>query len=253
MALVDGKVALVTAGASGIGRAAARLFAKEGARVCISDIDRAAGEAVVADIAAQGGDAIFVGADIRKEADIIAMVRATVEHFGGLDIAFNNAGLPGHYTDLLNCGADEWNSVVTLNMQGVWLCMKHEIPEMLKRGGGAICNNASRAGDSASAELFAYTATKHAIIGMTRSAAIDLSERNIRVNAILPGPTLTGQLEDCADGNANDLSAIAAVMPMGRLARVDEQAQAAVWLCSDRASYIQGVALCVDGGLSALV
>lgn len=252
--LCHNKVALVTGGASGIGRATAIAFAREGASVTIADRSIEQGETVAHEIVQAGGKAIFVQADVLSEAAIIAMVKATVDSFGGLDCAMNNAGTPGAYSTAGTASEEEWNSVVDLNMKSVWLCMKHEIPEMLKRGGGSIVNTASRAGDSAPRNMFTYVATKHAVVGMSRSAAIDYAARNIRVNALLPGMTHTPMMDIAAIGaGLPPLEDIARhVIPMQRLARAEEQAEAAIWLCSDRSSYITGITLAVDGGCSAV-
>lgn len=251
--LCKDKIALVTGGASGIGRAAAIAFAREGASVTVADRDRRRGEEVAQEIQAVGGKAIFTETDVSSEASIQAMVQATLSAFGGLDMAFNNAGSPGGYATATSCTHDEWSKIIDVNMKSVWLCMKYEIPEMLKRGGGAIVNTASRAGDSASPNMFSYVATKHGVAGMSRSAAIDFAAQNIRVNALMPGFTLTPMLETAAVGaGLPSLDAVAhAMVPMKRLGRPEEQAEAAVWLCSDRASYITGIALEVDGGMSA--
>lgn len=251
--MLKDKVALVTGGASGIGEAAALIFAREGAKVVIADRDAEKGEAVAARIVQGGGDALFILADMLVEADIVAMVDKTVAHFGGLDMAVNNAGTPGRYSTATSCDISEWDHVTDLNMRSVWLSMKYEIPAMLARGGGAIVNTASRAGDSASPNMFTYVGTKHAVVGMSKSAAIDFAKQNIRVNALLPGFTDTPMLQVAAKGaDLPGLDEVAkAMVPMGRLGLAEEQGEAAVWLCSPRASYITGTALIVDGGMSA--
>lgn len=250
---MQGKVAIVTGGASGIGKAAALIFAREGASVAIADLNREGGEAVEREIRSAGGQAIFVETDVTSEGAIRHLVDVTVERFGGLDAAFNNAGTPGSYSTADSCADNEWERVMDLNMRSVWLCMKYQIPEMLKRGGGAIVNTASRAGDSASPNMFTYIATKHGVVGMTRSAAIDLAARNIRVNALCPGFTATPMLDVASQGvGMPSLDEVArAVVPMQRLGRAEEQGEVAVFLCSDRASYITGTAIAVDGGMSA--
>jgi NAD(P)-dependent dehydrogenase (short-subunit alcohol dehydrogenase family) len=252
--LCAGKIALVTGGASGIGRAAALVFAREGAKVAIADVDREGGQAVVAEIEQAGGEALLVEADVTSEAQVAAMVAQTVARFGGLDLALNNAGGPGRYASVSDVTDEDWQKVLALNMTATWLCMKYEIPEMEKRGGGAIVNTASRNGDSAAPNLFAYTAAKHGVIGMSRSAAIDLAKRNIRVNALQPGFTLTPMVEMARKGSGMIAGGnIEARVPMGRWGRPEEPAEAAVWLCSDRASYVTGTTLVVDGGVSALL
>lgn len=250
--LLAGKVAIVTGGASGIGRAAALLFAREGAAVCVADIDADGAAGAADEIAAAGGRAIGVRADVTDAAAIEAMVARTEAAFGGLDVAFNNAGGPVRYAALDVCDAEDWDKALALNMTGMWLCMKAEVAAMEKRGGGAILNCASRNADAAAPNLFAYTASKHGVIGITRSAALDLAARNIRVNALLPGVTRSPMIEQALQGTGFIASGkLQARIPMGRLATCDEQAEAAAWLLSDRASYVTGTTLTVDGGLSA--
>lgn len=253
--LFDNKVALVTGGAAGIGRAAALAFAREGAAVTVADRDRAGGEAVARQIRDGGGCALFVETDVTSESAIVAMIEKTVAEFGGLDAAYNNVGTMGSYTTATTCTMQEWESVIRLNMTATWLCMKYEIPEMIKRGGGAIVNAASRTGDSAVPNIFGYVTTKHAVIGMTRAAAIDFAAQKVRVNAIMPGFIDTQMLHGAATGaGMPPMHELAQVMvPLQRLGRPEEPAELAVWLCSDHATYITGTAMIVDGGLSARV
>ncbi|WP_313802705.1 glucose 1-dehydrogenase [Sphingobium sp.] len=250
---MQGKVALVTGGASGIGRAAAIIFAREGASVTIADTSIEPGEAVAQEIRSAGGNAIFVKTDVTCEDDIRKMVAKTVETFGGLDAAFNNAGTSGSFSTAATCTNEEWDRVMDINARSVSLCMKHEIPELLKRGGGGILNTASRAGDSGSPNMYTYITSKHAVVGMTRAAAIDFATRGIRVNALCPGFTYTGMIADAAKGaGLPPLEDVAKLMvPMQRIAEAEEQGEVAVFLCSDRASYITGHAMPVDGGMSA--
>jgi NAD(P)-dependent dehydrogenase (short-subunit alcohol dehydrogenase family) len=250
--LCEGKVALVTGGASGIGRATAIAFAREGASVVVADVNAALGAELVDFIVASGATAIFVETDVTSESAIVSMVEQAVSTFGGLDAAFNNAGTAGSGTDALGCTEEEWRSVIDLNLRSVWLCMKHEIPEMLERGGGAIVNTASRAGDSASQHMVTYVATKHGVVGLTRSAALDFAAQNVRVNALLPGFTDTPMLR--RGGSILERQDVGKTrVPMKRIGRPEEQAEAAVWLCSDRASFVTGTTLTVDGGMSASI
>lgn len=252
--LCEGKIALVTGAASGIGRAAALAFAREGARVTVADVDRAGGARVAEEIAAAGGVALFVETDVTREEMVAAMVTRTVERFGGLDMALNNAGGPGRYASVSAITSEDWDKVVALNMTSIWLCMKYEIEAMERSGGGAIVNTASRNGDSAAPNLFGYTATKHGVIGMSRSAALDLAAKNIRVNALQPGFTMTPMVEQALKGSGMIAAGnVEARIPMGRWGRPEEPAEAAVWLCSDRASYVTGTTLVVDGGVSAVL
>jgi NAD(P)-dependent dehydrogenase (short-subunit alcohol dehydrogenase family) len=248
--LFDGKVALVTGGASGIGRAAALGFAREGARVVIADIADTAGEEVVAQIRASGGDARFIQTNMLDTADIQKMVAYAVSEFGRLDVALNNAGHRGGSTNLLDCTDQEWDHVMGLNLRSVWQCMKHEIPEMLKVGGGSIVNTSSGLGNFAGPNMASYTTSKHAVIGLTRSAAVDFGPKNIRVNALLPGATDTPMLAPATEGPHPRVEGIIRRTPLRRIGRAEEQAEAAIWLCSDRAGFVSGLSLICDGGVS---
>jgi NAD(P)-dependent dehydrogenase (short-subunit alcohol dehydrogenase family) len=249
--LHDGKVALVTGGASGIGRATAIVFAREGARVAVADIAAEGAEETVAMIAANGGEATFVHADMLDPASIRNMVSQTVDRFGGLDVAFNNAGHGGGRTDVVDCDEAEWDLVMNLNLRAVWLCMKYEIPEMLKRGGGAIVNTASGMANFAGPKMATYTISKTAVLGLTRSAAVDFGPMGIRVNALLPGATETQMLQAAMKG-AGQSSGSADRIPLRRVSGPEEQAEAAVWLASERASFVTGLPMVVDGGVTAL-
>jgi len=231
----DGKVALVTGGNSGIGKAAALAFAREGAKVIVAARRVPEGEAVAAEIRASGGEAIFIQADVSRESDVEAMVSKAVDAFGRLDCAFNNAGIGIGHGPLHQSTADDWDPQININLRGVWLCMKHEIVQMLRQGGGAIVNNSSTAGLAGYANNPIYAASKFGVTGLTMSTALQYATQGIRINAICPGWTITPMVDPAnPDQNAQAM----AETPMKRLASADEQAEAALWLCSDAASFV---------------
>lgn len=248
---LEGRVALVTGGSSGIGRASALAFAREGAKVIIADVNVEGGEAVVRTIKETGAEAIFVRTDVSKAADVKAMVDRAVERFGGLDCAFNNAGTDNLHAPVGEYTEEEWDRVLGTNLKGVMLCLRYEIPQMLSRGGGTIVNCSSVVGLIGSPLSPAYISSKHGIVGLTRSAALDYARKGIRVNAVCPGVTRTPQVEafikELPDGEAQ----LSAQAPMGRMAEPEEIAAAVVWLCSDASSYVTGHPLAVDGGWTA--
>ncbi len=246
-----GKVAVVTGGASGIGRAAARAFAREGARVVVADVLEDAGRETVRLIREAGGEAVFVRTDVSRPADVQAMVEETVRQFGRLDYAFNNAGIEGVMAPTADCPEDNWNRVMAVNLTGVWLCMKHEIPQMLRQGGGAIVNTASVAGLVGFANMPAYCASKGGIIQLTRTAALEYARANIRVNAVCPGVIRTPMVERVIAANPQVEAQLTALEPVGRMGTPEEVAEAVVWLCSDAASFVTGHAMVVDGGFVA--
>lgn len=246
-----GKVALVTGGSSGLGAATALRFAREGARVVIAARRVEQGEAVVRKIAAAGGEAHFVPADISRAADAEAVVRETLGKFGRLDCAVNNAGISGpRYTPIADISEEQWDQVMNVNLKGVWLCMKHEIPAMLAGGRGAIVNIASIYGlKPADAGHAAYGASKHAVVGLTTAAACDYGQMSIRINAVAPGFTHSEMVDVNRPGAAERYrKLVARHSGMNRLGNADEAANAIVWLCSDEASYVNGAVLAVDGG-----
>ncbi|RYD88244.1 MAG: SDR family oxidoreductase [Sphingomonadales bacterium] len=248
--MLEGKAVVVTGGASGIGRAACILFAREGASVVVADINESAASAVAAGIGAQ---AIGVRVDVADRASTDAMVAAAIDAFGKLDGAFNNAGLSGRterFTRLGDFPEDESDRLIAVNQQGVWNCMRSELKAMMAGGGGAIVNTSSLAGVRGYAGMAPYAATKHAVIGLTRTAAIEYASKNIRVNAVLPGGVDTPMNASMPDG-WQDI--VAKTQPMKRVGRPEEIAEAACWLLSDRASFVNAQALNVDGGWSEVL
>jgi NAD(P)-dependent dehydrogenase (short-subunit alcohol dehydrogenase family) len=248
--LLEGKAALVTGAASGIGRATAFAFAREGARVMLADIDEAGGRNAAATISDECGDARFAVANVTSEASVEALVAATVGAFGRLDCAVNNAGMTGVMGPLHQLPLEEFQRVLDLNLTGVFLSMKYEIPAM-QSAGGAIVNMASGAALMAAPALSAYCASKHAVLGLTKTAAMENARSGIRINAICPGSTDTPMLQASMAENAQVKKMILAGQPGGRLGTPDEIAEAAVWLCSDRASFVTGHSMLVDGGAVA--
>ena len=245
--LVEGKVVLVTGAASGIGRAAALLSQREGARaVVVADIDVELVNETAELLRAAGGTALALGVDIADATSVDAMVTRTVSDFGRLDCAFNNAGVAGAPARTADCTEANWNFVIGVVLTGTWLCMRRELRQMLAQGGGAIVNTASVSSFVASPALPAYTAAKHGIAGLTRTAALEYVRDNIRVNAICPGATLTRLMLDNAGSSPDALDGIARSQPGQRISDPLEQAQAALWLCSDRASFVNGTLLTVD-------
>ncbi len=249
---LDRKVALVTGGASGIGRAAAAAFAREGARVVVADSAVAEGEETVRRIRAVGGTAVFVPVDVSRGDEVERMVRRGVEAYGRLDCAFNNAGIQGELAQTAECSEENWQEVITVNLTGVWLCMKHEIPYMLRQGGGAIVNTASNFGLVGSSGMPAYAASKHGVLGLTKVAALEYAKAGIRVNAVCPGPTQTPMvdriLRQQPELASRLVDTVKARVPLGRMGGPEEVAEAVVWLCSDAAVFVTGAALAVDGG-----
>jgi NAD(P)-dependent dehydrogenase (short-subunit alcohol dehydrogenase family) len=245
---LEGKVALVTGAAMGIGRASAQLFAREGATVVVADIDEDGGRATVTLIEDAGGRAAFVRADVSVKADVEAMVQFAVDTFGGLDCAHNNAGIAAPMAPLADYSDDAWDRTIGVMLTGVYLCMKAEIPRMLERGGGAIVNTASGVGLVAYPQQAAYTASKHGVIGLTKVAALDYGALGIRVNAICPGTARTPMVDAAIRYDPSIDAHLKSMHPIGRIGEASEVAEAAVWLCTPAASFVLGVALPVDGG-----
>jgi NAD(P)-dependent dehydrogenase (short-subunit alcohol dehydrogenase family) len=249
---VSGKVVLVTGAGEGIGRASALLFAAGGAKVVVADIDKAKGSETVARIRAEGGTVDFVTADVTDAAQVEAMVEFTLGTFGGLDCAHNNAGGPGPapHRPIDETDEAQWDAILDLNLRSAFLSMKYELRPMLAAGHGVIVNTASVSGLRGSVSRPAYTAAKHGLIGLTKSAAMDYAKRGVRINAIAPGTTLSERFV-ATRGAAGEQFA-RDNMPIGRGAQPVEVAEAAVWLCSDAASCVTGAILSVDGGMSAV-
>jgi len=244
----DGKAVLVTGGASGLGEAAVGLLAARGARVVVADLDPDRGAAVVEAVRADGGEAVFRSTDVTREADVAAAVATALDTFGRLDAAINNAGTTGPSNLTVDYSLEDWNRVLALNLTGVFLGLKHEIPAIVAQGGGAIVNTSSGAGLVGFAGLPAYVASKHGVIGLTRAAALEYVKAGVRINAVCPGSTRTPMLEGFMGGDPALERAMANAAPIGRLARPVEIAQAMVWLLSDAASFVVGHAFAVDGG-----
>jgi NAD(P)-dependent dehydrogenase (short-subunit alcohol dehydrogenase family) len=246
---MEGRTALVTGASSGIGRATALAFAEQGARVALADIDGDGGHETLRLIRERRGDAAFILADVTRAPQVEAMVDEVARIFGGLDCAFNNAGIVGTPSSTVECTEDNWDTVIAVDLKGVFLCMKYEIPSMVKRGRGAIVNMSSIAGLVGLRKNIAYVAGKHGVVGLTRAAALEYAEAGIRINAVCPGFVRTPILKlDTMPGMERRY---VAAEPVGRLGRPEEIAAAVVWLCSDAASFVTGHALSVDGGLVA--
>ncbi|MCH8801497.1 MAG: SDR family oxidoreductase [Chloroflexi bacterium] len=249
---LNNKITLVTGAGSGIGRATSLVLAREGAIVVVADIDADGGEQTLSAIKDMGGDGMFVHADVSRAADVEAMVDAAVNAYGRLDCAYNNAGIEGYYGGRLHeYPEDTFDRLMDINVKGVWLCLKYEIPQMLKQGGGAIVNTASVAGLVGSRRLSVYSASKHAVIGLTKSAALEYASDGIRVNAVCPGIIDTPMMDRLVEGRDDYAAAIPTRQPIGRKGTPDEIAEAVAWLCSDAASLVTGLAMAVDGAFTA--
>src|SRR5438874_5237129 len=244
-----GKVAFVTGAGGGIGRAAALAFAREGASVVVADVSEKENQQTARMIEEQGGRTLAVGCDVTRVEDVKDALDKTVANFGRLDFAFNNAGIePRNPAPTADYDLDEWERIIAIDLRGVFLCMKYEIPLMLKNGGGAIVNTSSGAGVIGIKGSPAYTAAKHGVIGLTRAAALDYASQNIRVNAVCPGYIDTPMMDRFTGGTPEGRAKVISVEPIGRMGKPEEIAATVVWLCSDAAAFVIGHAMVVDGG-----
>ena len=248
----SGKVALVTGGAAGIGRATALAFAAEGLQVVVSDVDVAGGEGTAQLIRDAGGEAIFVRCDVTRDAEVQGLMEQVVANFGRLAYAFNNAGIEIEKGRLAEGSEAEFDAIMGVNVKGVWLCMKYQLPLLLAQGGGAIVNTASVAGLGAAPKMSIYAASKHAVIGLTKSAAIEYAKKKIRVNAVCPAVIDTDMFRRAYEADPKKAEFAAAMHPVGRIGKVEEIAAAVLYLCSDAAGFTTGHALAVDGGATAI-
>lgn len=248
----SGKVALVTGGAAGIGEATAHAFAAQGARVVVSDIDEAGGQAVVDGIRAAGGEAVFFRCNVVSADEVKALMESVIGHYGRLDCAFNNAGIEIEQDKLADGKEEVFDSIMDVNVKGVWQCMKYEIPLMLANGGGAIVNTASVAGLGAAPKMSIYSASKHAVLGLTRSAAVEYGKKGIRINAVCPAVIDTEMFRRAAALDPRKAEFAAAMHPVGRIGKAEEIASAVLYLCSEGAGFTTGIALPVDGGATCI-
>ncbi|MFI0431098.1 SDR family oxidoreductase [Mariniflexile sp. HMF6888] len=240
------KVAIVTGGSFGIGRAAAIAFAKKGAKVAV--VDWVEDNETLNLIKSSGGEAIFIKCDVSKAVDVKTMIEKTISAFGRLDYAFNNAGIEGIMAMTHECTEENWDKTIGVNLKSIWLCMKNQIPEMQKQGKGVIINTASIAGLVGFSGLPAYVASKHGIIGLTKTAALEYAKLGIRVNAVCPGAIKTPMIDRITGNKKEAEEQFAAMEPIGRLGQPEEVANAVLWMCSDEASFVTGHAMVVDGG-----
>lgn len=252
--MLQEKVIIVTGGGSGIGRAAAELFARDGAHVAVVDRNAAAAEETAAGIVALGGQAMALSSDVSDDSQVAAMVESVGQHFGRLDGAFNNAGIELHSKPVPELTADEWRRVIDVNLTGIFLCMRHELPLMARSGGGAIVNTSSAGAISTQPNMAEYAASKAGILGLTRSAAAEHGATGVRVNAVLPGLILTPMTEDRLFSDPHFASAMEPMRQrhsVGRFGKPDDVAQAVRWLLSDHAGFVNGASIAVDGGFTA--
>jgi NAD(P)-dependent dehydrogenase (short-subunit alcohol dehydrogenase family) len=243
-----GKVAFVTGAANGIGRATALAFAREGASVVVADVSEKTNDETARMIQDRGGHALAVRCDVTRREDVKAALDKTVEGFGRLDFAFNNAGIEYTIQPTVDVTEEEWDRIMDIDLRGVFLCMKHEIPLILKQGGGAIVNTSSGAGIKGFKGGAAYVAAKHGVVGLTKAAALDYAHLNLRINAVCPGIIDTPMMDRFSGGTIEGRQAVIAQEPVGRMGKPEEIAAAVVWLCSDAARFVVGSAMVIDGG-----
>lgn len=246
------KVAIVTGAGHGIGKATALAFAAQGAKVIVADLDRQAGESVTELIKEQGGIATFVPCDVTNDAQVQALVDTTIDTYGKLDIAFNNAGIEIEQSKLADGDESVYDKIMDVNVKGVWRCMKYQIPALLANDGGAIVNTASIAGLGAAPKMSIYAASKHAVIGLTKSAAIEYGKKGIRVNAVCPAVIDTEMFKRAAESDPRKAEFAYSAHPVGRIGQPEEVAAAVLYLCSDQAKFTTGTALPVDGGVTSI-
>ena len=250
MGSLVGRVALVTGGGSGIGRATALAFGRKGVKVVVSDVNPEGGEETVSKISSAGGESIFSHADVPKSTDVEALINEAVEHHGRLDAAFNNAGVVLGRRRTHEISEEDWDRLMSINLKGVFLCMKYELHQMLKQGGGVIVNTSSASGLVGIHNAAAYSSSKHGVMGLTRTAALDYAKDGIRINAVCPDYIRTALIE----GILSDPELVSQAIsrePIGRIGKPEEVADAVVWLCSDDASYVTGTGMSIDGGAIA--
>ena len=248
---LEGKVGLVTGGTAGIGRETAVLFAKAGAKVAVAGRREVEGNETIELIRAAGGDGLFVKTDVSKASEVEALIQRTIEKFGRLDVAFNNAGIEGVWAPIVRQSEEDWDRTIATNLKSVWLCLKYEIRQMLQQGaGGAIVNMSSITGLVGAVGAAAYSASKHGVIGLTQTAALENAKSGIRINAVCPGFTETPMADRALRVPAMH-KYVLSLHPIGRLGRPTEIAEAVVWMCSDRASFMAGQSLVLDGGFLA--
>jgi len=250
--ILDGKVALITGAGSGIGQATSRIFAREGAKIVLADVVEEGGNRTLKMVQDLGAEAIFVRCDGSRWKDVEGAVKKAVQAYGRIDCAFNNAGIEGNGGNTHECTEENWDRVIAIDLTGVWLCMKAEIAQMLLQGGnGAIVNTSSGAGLAGVRGMPAYVAAKHGVAGLTRAAALEYGRQNIRINAVCPGPIRTPMMGRLLQNRPDAEQRFARSEPLKRLGEPEEIGEAVAWLCSDRASYVTGLPMPVDGGFMA--